>query len=135
MGTIYGEFPHDELQRFDTRAEAYNSGIDKNHLWAVTSEDDVFDENNRYFVYIYGDHSHYVNHLYHVQTAEAYAGNDFVEYVDVELSTDDKLELLENLSDDPVFIDENDPDAINKAWAQLVEKERKNKTWWVKNAD
>jgi len=131
MSTIYGEFPYQELQRFDTRAEAYASGIDKKYLWAVTEDDDVYDENNRYSIYIYGDHSHYVNHLYHTQTAEPYAGIDYVEYVDFDLSPDEKADILAQW-DELGEVDPNDAHAVNVLWSEKVKEGRAAGACWVK---
>lgn len=132
---VYADFPHKELLRLDTRQEANDFEGDKDHLWAVTEDDDLYDENFRYGVYIYGHRSHYVNHLFHILADTPFTDTNYIEYAEFELSTESKFELLNDFTEGDFTLDNSIeyPDAIEKAWAELVAKARKDNADWVKN--
>tara|TARA_B100000945_G_scaffold134535_1_gene107391 strand:- start:1334 stop:1624 length:291 start_codon:yes stop_codon:yes gene_type:complete len=68
-----GDFPFQELARFDTEAEAVAAGVALEHLWSVVEDGDQSD------VWIYGPSCHYVNLLYLVQTKERHDGRTYWE--------------------------------------------------------
>lgn len=72
---IESDFPFEELARFDSWADASAAGHDESQIWSVTiGETDEGED-----VFCYGPPHHFVNHLYHVATAERHDGNTYYE--------------------------------------------------------